>query len=119
MAKSSQPQFVTQLAEVLSPEDVHRALLLLRGDLLRLSGDMQRAAQGRDEKAFRGATHAICGAAGSVGVESLEQACRAAMTRHDFDGQMQAIANGIMNLVEQTLADIAVVLSAATGRPTT
>ncbi|HEX2943192.1 MAG TPA: Hpt domain-containing protein [Rhodopila sp.] len=112
MENSSQPEFVTQLAEFLSPEDVNRALLLLRGDLLRLSGDMQAAVQAGDEKAFRGAAHAMCGAAASVGLEPLERICRAAMTRPDLGSQMSASAAEIMALASQNLTEIAAFLAA-------
>jgi len=84
--------FAAQLAEDLSPQDLRHVLAVFRTDVERLTGTLTQALQAADEARFRRAAHGLAGAAGAVGADDLEQACRRAMTgAHPMPGAMLEI----------------------------
>lgn len=72
--------FARQLAEDLPPEDVRHILTVFAGDLERLSAVL---AESRDGALIGRTAHALAGAAGAVGADGLEAACRALMKAPD------------------------------------
>ncbi len=79
--------FAAQLAQDLDPEDLRAVLEVFRQDVGRLTGLLDRDLAGSDVIAFRRTCHALAGAAGAVGAEALEQACRVGMTRVDMGSE--------------------------------
>ncbi|MBU6499221.1 MAG: Hpt domain-containing protein [Rhodospirillales bacterium] len=100
-----------QLAEDLAPEDFRRVLAVFRDDVARLCQVLLVAARAGDPTTFRRAAHSLAGAAGAVGAEALEQACRVAMTRHDIlPAQFPATASAIERLGLAALRELAALL---------
>lgn len=84
--------FAAQLAEDLSAEDLRLVLRVFGEDVRRLTGVLGAAAQAGDVVAFRRAAHGLAGAAGAVGAQRLEDACRTAMVAEPvMDVAMAAI----------------------------
>lgn len=77
--------FAAQLTADLGPEDVRVVLGVFETDVARLAGELAAAAARGDVSAFRHTCHAVAGAAGVVGADQLEAACRAEMVRTDLD----------------------------------
>jgi len=97
-----------QLAEDLSPEDVRRVLDVFETDVRRLVANLSAAAVAGDVATFKRVAHGLAGAAGAVGAKSLEQACRAEMSRPDLQvGALAATAGRIDRLADAALADLA------------
>ena len=65
--------------EDLPPVDVRHVLDVFAADLERLYDALYRQASAADVDGFRRNAHALAGAAGAVGAEALEAACRAGM----------------------------------------
>nr|WP_283949693.1 Hpt domain-containing protein [Limobrevibacterium gyesilva] len=81
---------------------------VFRGDLDRLSEVLRVSAAAGDGASFRRAAHSLAGAAGAVGAQALEQACRLAMTRADIGAaQMPGVAADIAALCQGALAELA------------
>lgn len=72
--------FTDRLAADLSPDDFQLVLNLLRTDITKLMATIEAAARIGDQSSYRRAAHGLAGAAGGVGAEALERACRLAMT---------------------------------------
>jgi HPt (histidine-containing phosphotransfer) domain-containing protein len=79
MSSSCEPGFAEQLLADLPVEDVRRVLMVFSADLPRLVGEIADAAKAGDGEALRKSAHALAGAAGAVGADGLDEACRAAM----------------------------------------
>jgi HPt (histidine-containing phosphotransfer) domain-containing protein len=76
--------FAAQLAQDLDPGDVRIVLEVFRQDVARLTSLVDRAAAAGDVATLRRTCHAMAGAAGAVGAEALEGACRRAMGEADL-----------------------------------
>jgi hypothetical protein len=72
-------RFASQLMEDLPPTDVRHVLDVFAVDLVRLYDTLCRQEKARDQSGFCRTAHALAGAAGAVGADGLETACRAAM----------------------------------------
>lgn len=105
---ATEPGFAAQLAEDLSPGDLRHVLSVFRADVQRLAEVLRVTAMSGDIVGFRRVAHSLAGAAGAVGAQALEQACRLAMTRADIGpAQAMAVQTGIATLCEAALADMA------------
>lgn len=110
------PVFAADLANDLSAVDYVRLLHLFRQDVTQLSEAISRAAAAADEAGFRRAAHGLAGAAGAVGAQELEAACRTVMAPRLINEELAASAERIAALAAATLADIATALDRAAGR---
>lgn len=89
----SESGFAAQLAEDLSADDLRMVLRVFGEDVRRLTAVLAEAARAGDVTAFRRAAHGLAGAAGAVGAQRLEAACRAAMVPEPaLEAAMAAIA---------------------------
>ena len=103
--------FAIQLLHDLSREDARRVLAVFREDIFRLGEVLRVSARAGDQPGFRRAAHGLAGAAGAVGAEELEQACRLAMSRHyESSEQFPAAAAEIHALATEALAALALVV---------
>lgn len=107
-----QSGFAAQLAQDLDPDDLRLVLGVFSQDAERLTLVLHDTAAAADVAGFRRACHALAGAAGAVGAAALEQACRTAMTRGDFQpAQLPAAAAEIRTLVAAAQADLTAFLA--------
>lgn len=110
------PVFAADLARDLDPEDYARVLRLFRQDVVQLSETISRNAAAGDDTGFRRAAHGLAGAAGAVGAQALESACRAVMAPRAVIDDLNASARQIADLVTATLADIEAALARVEGK---
>lgn len=75
----AEPGFAAQLREDLADEDMRHVLVVFAADLERLTDEIADAAQRGDGTRLRRQAHALAGAAGAVGADSLDRVCRRAM----------------------------------------
>ncbi len=107
-----EPGFAAQLAEDLPPDDLRLVLGVFRTDVVRLCETLGTAARSGDLATFRRVSHGLAGAAGAVGAEKLEQACRLAMTRADMTPPQLPAAHGEIKLLcDAALAETTVFLA--------
>jgi HPt (histidine-containing phosphotransfer) domain-containing protein len=105
--------FAAQLAEDLSPEDLRLVLRVFGDDVRRLTGVLEAAMRAGDAAAFRRAAHGLAGAAGAVGAQRLEAACRAAM---GGEPALEAAMAAIAARGEAALGDLAQFMAGLDGR---
>lgn len=106
--------FASQLAEDLSTEDLRLVLSVFRTDVQRLTGSLADAVSAGDGTAFRRAAHALAGAAGAVGADGLESACRRAMAQ---DGDPGALLAQMRHVADAAMVEVTKILSRLDGRP--
>ncbi|WP_162530651.1 Hpt domain-containing protein [Rhodovastum atsumiense] len=113
----SEAEFAARLVRDLDAKDVCLVLDVFRNDVLRLTGVLEAAAAMGDVTNFRRTSHALAGAAGAVGAQAFERACRQAMTRADLQpGELAATAAEIRRCGESALVQAAT-LQASLARP--
>ncbi|HEY8611214.1 MAG TPA: Hpt domain-containing protein [Roseomonas sp.] len=104
------PEVAGQLAGEL-PREVFVAIVRsFEKDLARLVRQMVDAARAGNVEEYRGAAHALAGAAGSIGAKALEALARQAMRSDDRTPAQQMIL-GIGQEAKAALAELAVLAS--------
>jgi HPt (histidine-containing phosphotransfer) domain-containing protein len=93
-------------------DDVLHVLSVFDEECKRLSALIRTVAENGDPVAFRRTAHALAGAAGAVGADSLERASRAAMAREaPLRDAMLDVANEIATLTESARSEAADVVA--------
>lgn len=103
--------FATQLIEDIGIDGMRMLVGVFSGDLDRLLAALNAAAIRGDAMAFHRAAHGLAGAAGAIGADTLERACRTAMERvEEAHGALDSLLPDIVTNGEAARRDLAAML---------